>query len=178
MKFTTPRLRLTTRSDIGDVSVIAEFADGPRGRKEAEKALSNTDGSVFIEREFSDGATQSLVRIPQNHDGSPLTWEDARHAELDRARLLLSGQSDRVNTPPLTRLEQLAEASATQDYSMGHVRRREAKLTELDAQVDSERSMLWKREALALTATTQRPQDSDLASPEEALSRRSRGRCM
>lgn len=178
--FTTPRLRLTKRSDMGEVSVLGDYADGVRGRMAADKALASTDGSVLIDRMFTNGATQRLVRIPHNHDGWPITLEEARRVELDRARHLLAGRPDLVATPPLTRLEELAEAAGTQAMPAGRLgfRQREAQLEGLQEQVDAELMTLLKREALGRIAAKARP-DGDLATAEEAMAKRARhGRAM
>ncbi|MGJ4727695.1 hypothetical protein [Luteimonas sp. SDU101] len=203
-----PRLRLTTRTDKGEVSLLGDYPDGLLGRKQARKDLEQEreagDNEVSISREFKSGPPQELIRIPVERDDRMVkvdNGEKAQREELRRAELFLFAP-EQVLSPPLTRLEQLAQvAGAEGRMSRANFTERHEKIEQLQQQIrDAKRAryekeiMAQAREQLMRIVAPNHPQGEvngsleraisydyrdDLATPEQALKKRDRaGRFM
>lgn len=131
---TKPRLLLTGTYETGWSGVLGDFADGPRGRKDAGTALDEIyehnrnlfdwngsrpdvllEGDVTIERIFADGSRQALTRIPGAMDDYPQTLDEAKLQEAKRVMAFLGEVKNGIGQPiwpwtdPLTTLELRAD---------------------------------------------------------------------
>ncbi|RYZ23866.1 MAG: hypothetical protein EOO16_03210 [Chitinophagaceae bacterium] len=183
-----PRLEIYAISDAGGRQLIGDFADGPRGRKDADHALNeelkglevravlypqNTFNDVAVERVFSDGYRQPLLRVPGSEDDAPTTGEEALSMEWRRTRAFLDGKNAQAGSRPLTCLEERAYETMGKQSHPDWLAVDEL----VEDSVRRSKAMVVK-EALTAVAEQSRPSQSDLADPEEVRARRSRGRFM
>ena len=189
-----PRLEIyaTNTNDEKDRILIGDFVDGSRGRKDAHRSLNDelkelevravlypqiTLNDVAVERVFSDGYRQPLLRVPGSEaDGYPTTGDEALAMECRRSRAFLDGKNAQVGSPPLTRLEERAYQTLGKQSHPDWLAVNELVETSTRRLEHHERMLLAQgnMEKLRAIHNQARPKEDDLASPEEVMAQRSR----
>ena len=186
---TRPRLEIYATNDAGRRELIGDFVDGPRGRKDAHRALNDelkelevrailypqiTLNNVAVERVFSDGHRQPLLRVPDSEvDGNPITRDEALAMEWRRSRAFLDGKNEQAGSRPLTRLEERAYQTLGEQSHPDWLA-----VDELVETATRRSKAVAYKDALSTIAEQSRPAQSDLAEPDEVLARRGSGRFM